>query len=90
MVRRRQQRARTATSRARPTTPPVTPPAIAAVFGVGTGLVVCPGWGAVVAAGGLSGTEIEVNIFASVVNVGTDGGDRDVGLGIQNSVVDGR
>ena len=87
VVRRRQQMARSATSRARPTTPPVTPPAIVAVLGVGTGLMVCPGWGAVVAADKLSVTEIEVNVFTSLVDVGTDAGEGNIGLDVQTSIV---
>lgn len=82
--------ARSVTSRARPTIPPATPPAIEAVFDVGTGLMVCSGWGAVVAAGMLSGAGIEVNVFASLADVGTDAGEGNVGLDIQTSIVDGK
>lgn len=59
VVRRRLQMARSATMRARPTTPPATPPAIAVVFDFGTAVVVWgANWPADVAAGTLLETEV--------------------------------
>ena len=61
VFRRRLQMARSAIRRARPTIPPATPPAIAAVFGFGEGVMVWSvDWPVAVTVGTLLETEVEV------------------------------
>ena len=88
--------ARTASSRARPTTPPAIPPATAAVFDFGAGLLVWNTGLSVVVAAGLLSTGVGVAEFGAIgpgftpTDDAVDGSreeaaDEDVVCGFQNS-----
>lgn len=72
VVRRRQQMVRSAITRARPTMPPATPPAIAALFDfeAGISVVIADGSAAVIV--GLLEGKIEAGILSMLVDAGND------------------
>ena len=72
VFRRRQQMARSAVTRARPTMPPATPPAIAALFDFEAGISVVTADGPAADIVGLLGAEVEARKLPMLVDVDND------------------